>query len=60
MNVTTYIYLRVVIFPKKLGIGPDNLFTVSDLQGIVYSVNLIKIIYRLTLKTKCRSVSQIF
>ena len=60
VNVAIYIYLRVVMFPKKLGIDPDNLFTVSALQGIVHSVNPIKIICRLTLRMKCRSISQKF
>ena len=30
-TIRAYIIVSVVIFPKKLGIGPDKLFTETDL-----------------------------
>jgi len=30
-KIRAYIYLSVVMFPRKFGIGPDKLFTESDL-----------------------------
>ena len=30
-KIRAYIYLSVVMFPRKLGIGPDKLFTERDL-----------------------------
>ena len=37
-TIRAYMYLSVVMFPKKLGIGPDKFFTVMDL----YQIHLIR------------------
>ena len=56
MAVTTYKDFRVLIFPKKLGIGPDNLFTASDLQETVHSFSSVEIIDYLILRMKRRRI----